>query len=149
MTKGVFPERNFKAIKCACGVPVVLLRSWTHDNPGRRFLRCKFSNPDSSRGCGYFSWYEEVQQKWQKNTINQLILEKKVLHGDLVMNKSEVAHLKEQNNKLKEANVLLKQINENVNMDNGESSMNGCRAMYKCFVVVCILVVLFSIIMKM
>ncbi|CAN1767568.1 hypothetical protein LINPERHAP1_LOCUS10315 [Linum perenne] len=26
--------------RCSCGAEVVLITSWTEDNPGRRFLRC-------------------------------------------------------------------------------------------------------------
>ncbi|KAK9741418.1 hypothetical protein RND81_03G104200 [Saponaria officinalis] len=77
MSKSDSSGSNHTAIKCHCGIPVAILRLWTEDNPGRRFLRCKFLNPDFSRGCNYFSWYDEVKVEWQKNTINQLMLEKK------------------------------------------------------------------------
>ncbi|KAK9714004.1 hypothetical protein RND81_06G065000 [Saponaria officinalis] len=102
MSKGDCSASNHKAIKCRCGVPLALLSSWTEDNPGRTFLRCKFSNPDFRRGRDYFSGYDEEQVEWHKNTLNQLMLEKNILHCELMMNKSEVAHLQEQNNKLKD-----------------------------------------------
>ncbi|KAK9676825.1 hypothetical protein RND81_11G103900 [Saponaria officinalis] len=77
MSKSYSSGSNHTAIKRRCGAPVAIIRSWIEDNPRRRYLRCKFSNPAFSRGCGYFSWYDEVKVEWQENTINQLRLEKK------------------------------------------------------------------------
>ncbi|XP_074283611.1 uncharacterized protein LOC141608151 [Silene latifolia] len=142
MSNGGNGDRNFRAIKCRCGVPVSLLRSWTQDNPGRRFLKGKFSNPEFSRGCGYFSWYDELQMEWQKNAINQLMLEKDVLKGELMMSKGKVSHLQERNKKLREANILLRQIKayEDVNVDNEDTGRKSCRPLFSLVVVVCLLV---------
>ncbi|KAK9756177.1 hypothetical protein RND81_01G079000 [Saponaria officinalis] len=61
---------------CKCNVHLALLTSWTSDNPGRRFLTCKF------RFCKYFIWVDEDQSEWQRDVINQLLLEKKLLKAD-------------------------------------------------------------------
>ncbi|KAK9678173.1 hypothetical protein RND81_11G193300 [Saponaria officinalis] len=152
MSKSYSSGSNHNTIKCRCGVPVATLRSWTEDNPGRRFLGCKFSNPDFSRGCGYFSWYDEGQVEWQKNTINQLMLVKKIMQCELAMTKTEVTHLQEQNEKLKEANLLIRQmkpsVDENVDEVNHGTNRKSCKNTFAIVVVVCLLVLIFSIVLK-
>ncbi|XP_021725633.1 uncharacterized protein LOC110692859 [Chenopodium quinoa] len=56
------------------------LTSWTRENPGRKFLACKFYDPNTeTRGCKCFEWVDEDGSDWQKEVINQLILDKKLM----------------------------------------------------------------------
>ncbi|CAN1767250.1 hypothetical protein LINPERHAP1_LOCUS10196 [Linum perenne] len=50
---------------CRCGESVVLLTSWTEDNPGRRFYRC--------RRCDFFRWFDPPMQARAKAVINTLM----------------------------------------------------------------------------
>ncbi|CAN1134224.1 hypothetical protein LINPERHAP2_LOCUS8138, partial [Linum perenne] len=36
--------------RCVCGAEVVVLTSWTEDNPGRRFFRCGKMKKGSMNG---------------------------------------------------------------------------------------------------
>ncbi|KAK9668849.1 hypothetical protein RND81_13G091200 [Saponaria officinalis] len=92
-----------------CSVPAALLTSWTSRNHGRRFLACKF------RFCKYFRWIDEEQSEWQRDVINELLLEKKLLqsdNGNLLVEKSQ---LTEQVIELRAKNHLMKK-----KMDLGE-----------------------------
>ncbi|KAK9677290.1 hypothetical protein RND81_11G133900 [Saponaria officinalis] len=71
MSKGSSSSSSRNPINCNCKVPVAMLKSLTSDNPGRRFLTCKF------RFCKFFKWVDEEQSDWQRDVINQLVLEKK------------------------------------------------------------------------
>ncbi|KAK9757216.1 hypothetical protein RND81_01G148800 [Saponaria officinalis] len=95
--------------KCKSSVPPALLTSWTSHNPGRRFLACKF------RFCKYFSWVDEEQSEWQRDVINQLLLEKKMLQSDNDNLRVEKSQLMEQVIELRAENHLLKE-----KMDFGE-----------------------------
>ncbi|KAK9705532.1 hypothetical protein RND81_07G064200 [Saponaria officinalis] len=95
--------------KCNCKVPLALRKSWTSENPGRRFFTCKFYNPGTNfRGCEFFKWYDQNQCGWQRDVINELVLEKKLLSKELEIVKVENSHLEEQNNRLKEEIELLR-----------------------------------------
>ncbi|KAK9733874.1 hypothetical protein RND81_04G098400 [Saponaria officinalis] len=60
------------------------LKSCTRDNPGRRFEDCKYYDPiTKSRGCKYFKWCDRIQTDWQKDLINELLMEKKELENKL------------------------------------------------------------------
>ncbi|KAK9698004.1 hypothetical protein RND81_08G076300 [Saponaria officinalis] len=70
--------------KCYCGASTAILKSWTRGNPGRRFEACKYYDPiTKSRGCKYFKWCDHIQTDWQKNLINELLMEKKILKNEL------------------------------------------------------------------
>ncbi|CAN1797132.1 Uncharacterized protein At4g04775, partial [Linum perenne] len=46
--------------RCVCGAEIVLLTSWTEDNPGRRFLRCGGFKKGAATGKRhYFAWFDE------------------------------------------------------------------------------------------
>ncbi|KAK9677586.1 hypothetical protein RND81_11G153500 [Saponaria officinalis] len=95
--------------KCKCSVPPALLTSWTSHNPGRRFLACKFC-------CyKYFRWVDEEQSEWQRDVINQLLLEKKLLQSDNDNLRVEKSQLVEQVIELRAENHLMKK-----KMDFGE-----------------------------
>ncbi|KAK9697557.1 hypothetical protein RND81_08G044900 [Saponaria officinalis] len=90
------------AIKCHCRVPCAVMKSWTRDNPGRRFMSCKF------RHCDFWQWLDVDQSEWQRNAINQVMLDKQLLASEKNLLKSENDHLKENNEKLKAENSLLR-----------------------------------------
>ncbi|CAN1161307.1 hypothetical protein LINPERHAP2_LOCUS23841, partial [Linum perenne] len=53
---------------------VVLLTSWTEDNPGRRFLRCVSAKKASVSGTRhYFSWFDKPMPVRTKVVINGLL----------------------------------------------------------------------------
>ncbi|KAK9756876.1 hypothetical protein RND81_01G126700 [Saponaria officinalis] len=109
MSRSTSSSSSRNSSKCNCGVPLALVKSWTADNPGRRFLTCKFYNPSTQfRGCQYFKWYDEDQCQWQKSIINQLILEKKLLKSESEMLTVENGQLMEQKKKVLEENEFLK-----------------------------------------
>ncbi|XP_074306455.1 uncharacterized protein At1g43920, Chloroplastic-like [Silene latifolia] len=87
--------------KCFCGVPVAILTSSTHDNPGRRFERCKFSNPSAGMGgCRWFRWHDRVQTEWQKDIINKMKMEKRVNEYEVGCLSREIQWLKDDRKKL-------------------------------------------------
>ncbi|KAL2942857.1 DNA topoisomerase 3-alpha [Bienertia sinuspersici] len=96
-------------LKCNCGIPVGKRTSWTERNPGRRFLCCKFYEPESEwRGCNYFMWLDEDITEWQRNVTNKLVLEKKLLELQLNTCQTELKELIEQRSLLLEDNNRLK-----------------------------------------
>ncbi|KAK9691283.1 hypothetical protein RND81_09G187100 [Saponaria officinalis] len=89
--------------KCKCSVPPALLTSWTSHNPGRRFLACKFSF------CKYFRWVDEEQSEWQRDVINQLLSEKKLLQSENNNLRVEKSQLVEQVIELQAENHLMRE----------------------------------------
>ncbi|CAN0915944.1 hypothetical protein LINGRAHAP2_LOCUS29423 [Linum grandiflorum] len=55
---------------CKCGDRVVLLTSWTEDNPGRRFYSCKLRY--SNNHCQFFLWLDPPIEGRPKEIINYL-----------------------------------------------------------------------------
>src|SRR5688572_30601422 len=81
--------------KCDCGLPMARLTSWTKENPGRKFLTCKFYDPKTeTRGCKSFEWVDEDDgTDWQRDVINQLIIDKKLMKSEISSLKTEVEDL--------------------------------------------------------
>ncbi|XP_021742715.1 uncharacterized protein LOC110708797 [Chenopodium quinoa] len=81
--------------KCNCGLPLAKLTSWTNENPGRKFLACKFYDPKTeTRGCKAFEWVDnEDGTDWQRVVINQLLLDKKLMKGEINSLKRDVDDL--------------------------------------------------------
>ncbi|KAL2897967.1 hypothetical protein RDABS01_039749, partial [Bienertia sinuspersici] len=51
--------------------------SWTSDNPGRKFVACKFYNHETGqKGCNTFEWIDEDILDWQRDVANMLVAEK-------------------------------------------------------------------------
>ncbi|KAL2906724.1 hypothetical protein RDABS01_005434, partial [Bienertia sinuspersici] len=62
---------------CACGLPVAKRTSWNSENPGRKFLACKFYNHETGhKGCNTFEWINEDILDWQRDVTNMLVVEK-------------------------------------------------------------------------
>ncbi|KAK9691855.1 hypothetical protein RND81_09G224400 [Saponaria officinalis] len=87
--------------KCYCGIPLAVVKSWTSENPGRKFEACKFYNPQTNfRGCRFFRWSDRTQTDWQREIINQLVYEKKILKSEVELVNQEVKWLREERAKL-------------------------------------------------
>ncbi|XP_021714886.1 uncharacterized protein LOC110682849 [Chenopodium quinoa] len=83
---------RFEEKRCGCGFPVARRTSWTHDNPGRKFVACKFFNHETGqRGCNTFEWVDEEILDWQRDGTNVLIAEKHRLSTDLSILRTRLA----------------------------------------------------------
>ncbi|KAH9603094.1 hypothetical protein KSS87_010369 [Heliosperma pusillum] len=70
--------------RCFCGIPVIVLKSWTEANPGRKFQTCMLSKRGSrDDGCNFFCWVDKPQTDWQKDVINGLLKEVKCLKNEM------------------------------------------------------------------
>lgn len=89
-------------IFCKCGVPVAHLTSWTSDNPGRKFVACKFFDRVKKvrYGCNVWEWVDKNQEEWQRVLINELTLEKKILCTNVELLKKEVENVEKERLKL-------------------------------------------------
>ncbi|XP_074271438.1 uncharacterized protein LOC141595372 [Silene latifolia] len=104
MSSGSFESTSRPLVKCRCGIPAALKTSMTVANTGRRFLACKFYNPETSmRGCNFFKWVDEPMNEMtllkseialQKRLeeMNMQIMKNENKCNELVL---EIAHLKE------------------------------------------------------
>ncbi|XP_021851240.2 oligouridylate-binding protein 1 isoform X2 [Spinacia oleracea] len=70
---------------CYCGAPVSRLTAWTHENPGRKFIACKYYDREmDARRCNYFMWLDLDSTAWQRDVINHLLVEKRLLEKRLM-----------------------------------------------------------------
>ncbi|KAK9698018.1 hypothetical protein RND81_08G077100 [Saponaria officinalis] len=72
MSKVSYESTSKPVVECRCGIPAALKTSMTEANTGRRFLTCKFYNPEMGmRGCNYFKWVDEPMNEtsWLKSEI--------------------------------------------------------------------------------
>ncbi|XP_010681441.1 uncharacterized protein At4g04775-like [Beta vulgaris subsp. vulgaris] len=99
-------------VNCGCGIPVARRTSWTHENPGRKFIACKFYNHETEqRGCNTFEWVDEEILDWQGDITNILIAEKHRHATDnhiLTMKLNSVAH--EKCRLAEEVQILMKKL---------------------------------------
>ncbi|XP_021716661.1 uncharacterized protein LOC110684513 [Chenopodium quinoa] len=81
--------------KCNCGLLFARLTSWTRENPGRKFKACKFYDPNTeTRGCKCFEWIDtEDGTEWQRDVINNLLLDKKLMKAEVNYLKRDVDDL--------------------------------------------------------
>ncbi|XP_021846260.1 uncharacterized protein [Spinacia oleracea] len=90
-------------VKCGCGFPVAKRTAWTHENPGRKFIACKFYNPETGqRGCNKFDWLDEDIVEWQRDVTNVLVAEKHRLSTDLAILRNRFACIEQEKIRLVE-----------------------------------------------
>ncbi|KAK9683223.1 hypothetical protein RND81_10G124600 [Saponaria officinalis] len=71
-------------LKCHCGIRAAIKTAWTVNNPGRRFVSCKFYNPKTSmRGCRFFKWVDEDNTEWQRKLVNEMLNENMRLKNEV------------------------------------------------------------------
>ncbi|KAL2938979.1 Heat shock factor protein 1 [Bienertia sinuspersici] len=101
---------SVRDMNCGCGIPVARRTSWTHENPGRKFVACKFYNAETGqRGCNKFEWLDEDIVDWQRDVTNVLIDEKHRLATDNSILKSRIVFAEHENKRLVEEVEKLKQ----------------------------------------
>lgn len=89
-------------MNCACGFPCARRTSWTHENPGRKFIACKFYNHETGqRGCNTFEWLDIAEPTgWQRDVINMLLAEKHRLAADNYILNSRIGCVELERNRL-------------------------------------------------
>ncbi|XP_021762064.1 uncharacterized protein LOC110726848 [Chenopodium quinoa] len=142
--------------KCNCGLPLAKLTSWTRENPGRKFLACKFYDPNTeTRGCKCFEWVDtEDGTDWQRDVINQLLLDKKLMKAEVNSLKRDVEDLTGQRrcmlNEVDNLKVKCKSLNgDRKMMITNSANIDNKLLVY--FVVLCsvFLVILGVVVMKL
>ncbi|XP_056691456.1 uncharacterized protein [Spinacia oleracea] len=127
-----------KEKKCACGVPLARLTGWTRENPGRKFRSCKFYDPiTETRGCKAFEWVDEPDgTAWQTKVINNLLLDKKLMKGEVSDLKREIDNLSGQRRCLLNEIDSLKVINKALSCDSKQMHMEQRANSLNTYVVV-------------
>ncbi|XP_056691625.1 uncharacterized protein [Spinacia oleracea] len=94
---------------CGCGFPVVQRTSWTHDNPGRKFVGCKFYDFSIGKArSDAFDWVDEEILEWQKDVTNVLIAEKQRLIGEVKVLEARIDCIQRDNNRVHEEHEKMK-----------------------------------------
>ncbi|XP_010687512.1 uncharacterized protein LOC104901620 [Beta vulgaris subsp. vulgaris] len=89
-------------MRCHCGLRVAKRTSWTLENPGRKFLACKFYNHETGqRGCDKFEWIDEECLDWQRDITNVLLAEKHRLATDLNILKARLCLFENEKKRVK------------------------------------------------
>ncbi|KAK9682523.1 hypothetical protein RND81_10G079900 [Saponaria officinalis] len=100
---------SFSPLKCYYGENVSLLKFSTSQNPGRRFFACKkYDHSRKIHGRKFFKWYDIEQTNWQRDIINQLVIEKQKQNNDIIQLRRETAQFEEDKKMLKFENDNLK-----------------------------------------
>ena len=91
---------------CFCGVPAPLMRSWTDDNPGRRFVGC---GNYKMKPCKFFDWVDE--KKSHKDRVYQFYsecqqLKIKMANMSVVMKEMEDKKMEMEDKKMEIENKL-------------------------------------------
>ncbi|KAL2921429.1 Trehalose-phosphatase, partial [Bienertia sinuspersici] len=72
--------------KCYCGVPIAILESWTSKNPGRR-----------KEWMSIVGVLDDEMTEWQRDLINELLEEKKVLTSQVELMKASITRTEDEN----------------------------------------------------
>ncbi|KAK9750672.1 hypothetical protein RND81_02G212700 [Saponaria officinalis] len=151
MSRGTSSSSSRLSSNCNCQFPLTMVKSWTRENPGRRLLTCKFYNPGTKfRACQFFSWYDQKQSDWQRDVINELVLDKKLLSKEMEIVKAENSHLEDQNKRLKEEIDLLRMMTK---LDEDElddhvtksSPKKGLCTVFYVVIVVCVMTIVVKV----
>lgn len=58
---------------CECDLPVMVLTSWRHTNPARRFLVCPNRYKPVRKKCEFWDWYDpEMDSDWYRMHLYQM-----------------------------------------------------------------------------
>ena len=58
---------------CDCDLPLMVLTSWTHTNPSRRFLVCPNRYQPVKKKCEFWDWYDpEIDTDWYRMNLYQM-----------------------------------------------------------------------------
>ncbi|PWA84401.1 hypothetical protein CTI12_AA158720 [Artemisia annua] len=58
---------------CECDLPVMVLTSWRHTNPARRFLVCPNRYKPVRKKCEFWDWYDpEMDSDWYSSDVHPL-----------------------------------------------------------------------------
>ncbi|XP_056688872.1 uncharacterized protein [Spinacia oleracea] len=116
--------------RCYCGFTVSIQKTWTKENPGRRFIACPDYDVETNRrGCIFFRWIDEQEPTtWQTIVILGLMQDKQSLAAEVDSFRTK---LSEANNyaRKREADYVMSKMRRPISV--------------KCEVWVVILVVLF------
>ncbi|KAJ9565630.1 hypothetical protein OSB04_001596 [Centaurea solstitialis] len=109
-----FPKDQIEDEFCLCGDRLVVKTSWTHLNPGRRFLSCR--NYGTSHECKKFKWLDaELPNQYYKDMLFNFHLQFKGFNDNpnmdqLEESKKEVVKLMEELSLTKSKNVVYDRI---------------------------------------
>ncbi|KAK9713860.1 hypothetical protein RND81_06G055400 [Saponaria officinalis] len=106
---------------CFLEIEIAKMISETLQNPGRKFITCKFYNRDSPSmpGCGFVMWVDEDTTEWQRNIINELLIENGRLKSEVRQTRKEIEEIAKQVdgeklNELREQLVEMKKENKRI-----------------------------------
>ena len=58
---------------CDCNLPVMVLTSWRHTNPARRFLVCPNRYKPMRKKCAFWDWYDpEMDSDWYRMQLYEM-----------------------------------------------------------------------------
>ncbi|XP_056688684.1 uncharacterized protein [Spinacia oleracea] len=98
-----------KQVRCSCGFPVAKRTAWTHETSRRKFVACKFYNPETGqRGCDKFDWVDEGILDWKRDVTNVLVVKKHRVSTDLAIMRNRMACIEQEKARLAEEVERLK-----------------------------------------
>lgn len=94
---------------CGCGKIAQLRRSWTTENPGRRFLGC--ANYKNHQACDYFKWVDpELCDNGREICA--------ILRSTIIEKKEKLNYLEREHDQLEAKHARLKQKYEAIQVEN-------------------------------
>nr|GEW11045.1 putative nucleotidyltransferase, ribonuclease H [Tanacetum cinerariifolium] len=86
MSSSSATSRRRLTTNCKCGFPLVKRVSWTHLNPGMRFLNCPNSNISDKKKCNDFWWIDpEISCPWKGHLPLFVPIEANVARDGIVL----------------------------------------------------------------